>query len=82
MIPSAISIKTIANAKKVEIIDNGLDNLGRRNFKVKVNQPPEDGKANQAVLKMIADYFKVKKNAVRIINGELSRNKIIEIDVK
>lgn len=76
-----ITIKVIAGSKTNEIIDNGLDDLGRRNFKVKVNQPAEDGKANQAVIAMIADYFKIKKNAVRIINGELSRNKIIEIDV-
>jgi uncharacterized protein (TIGR00251 family) len=77
-----ITIKVIAGSKQNEIIDNGLDDLGRRNFKVKVNQPAEDGKANQAVIAMIADYFKIKKNAVRIINGELSRNKIIEINVK
>ena len=81
--PVTISIKAIPNAKKVEIIDNGFDDLGRRNFKVKVNQPPEDGKANQAVIQMIAGYFKVKKKSVKIINGELSGNKIIEIsDVK
>ncbi len=81
--PVTISIKAIPNAKKVEIIDNGFDDLGRRNFKVKVNQPPEDGKANQAVIQMIAGYFKVKKKSVKIINGKLSGNKIIEIsDVK
>ncbi len=77
-----ISIKAIPKAKKVQIIDNGLDDLGRRNFKVKVNPPAEDGKANQAIIETIADYFKVKKNAVRIISGELSHNKIIEIDAK
>lgn len=75
-----ISIKAIPNAKKIEIIDNGFDDLGRRNFKVKVNQPPEDGKANQAIIQLIAGYFKIKKSAVKIINGELSKNKIIEID--
>ncbi len=77
-----ISIKAIPNAKKVEIIDNGFDDLGRQNFKVKVNQPPEDGKANQAIIQLVADYFKVKKNAVKVINGALSRNKVIEIDAK
>jgi uncharacterized protein (TIGR00251 family) len=78
--PFLISIKAIPNAKKVEIIDNGFDDLGRQNFKAKVNQPPEDGKANQAIIQLVSDYFKVKKNAVKIINGELSRNKIIEIN--
>jgi len=56
-----ITVKVVTGSKKVEIIDNGLDNFGRQNFKVKVNQPPEDRKANQAVLEIIADYLKLKK---------------------
>jgi len=35
--------------------------LGNRNLKVKVNQPPEDGKANKAVIEILAKYFEVKK---------------------
>ncbi len=74
-----ISVKAIAGAKKTEVIDNGINSSGRRDFKVKVNQPPENGKANQAIIEIIADYFKIKKNDVKIISGELSKNKIIEI---
>lgn len=79
--PITISIKAIPNAKKAEIIDNGFDDLGRRNFKIKVHQPPEDGKANQEVIRMVADYFKVKKSNVRMISGMISRNKVLEIIV-
>jgi uncharacterized protein len=74
-----ISVKVIPNAKQHEVVDDVFDLLGARILKVKVNQPPEDGRANKAVIEILADYFKVKKSAVSIISGETSRNKIIEI---
>ena len=74
-----ISVKVIPNAKQNEVVDDSVDLLGARILKVKVNQPPEDGKANKAVIEVLAEYFKVRKNAVSIIAGETSRNKIIEI---
>jgi len=48
-------------------------------YKVYVTAPPEDGKANKKVIELLAEYFKVPKSQVRIIKGEISRNKIIEI---
>lgn len=74
-----ISVKAIAGAKKEGIVDNGFDELGRKSFKIKVAQPPENGKANRVIIKLIADHFKVKSNDVVIINGELSNHKIIQI---
>ena len=74
-----ISIKVIPNAKQNEIVEGGFDESGARILKVRVNQPPEDGKANKAAIELLAKYLKVKKSAVSIISGETSRNKIIEI---
>lgn len=74
-----ISVKIIPNAKQNEIVDDAFDLLGTRILKVKVNQPPEDGRANKALIEILADYFKVKKSAIAIVIGETSRNKIIEI---
>jgi hypothetical protein len=74
-----ISVKVIPNAKQNEVVDDAFDLLGARILKVKVNQPPEDGKANKAVIELLAEYFKVRKSAISIIAGETSRNKIIEI---
>jgi uncharacterized protein (TIGR00251 family) len=74
-----ISVKVIPNAKQNEVASDAVDLLGARILKVKVNQPPEDGKANKAVIELLAEYFKVRKSAVFIIAGETSRNKIVEI---
>jgi uncharacterized protein (TIGR00251 family) len=50
-------------------------------LKVYVRAPPVEGKANKAVVEILADYFKVKKSAVRMVKGEVSREKVFEINV-
>jgi uncharacterized protein (TIGR00251 family) len=73
-------VKVTPNAKQNQVVDDNIDLLGNRNLKVKVNQPPEDGKANKAVIEILAKYFEVKKSAIVISSGLTSRNKVIEID--
>lgn len=68
-----INIKVIPNAKKNEVIEEG-DRL-----KVRVTAPAIDGKANKAVAEILAEFFKVKKRDIRIIRGEKTREKVIEI---
>lgn len=48
-------------------------------FTVKVKEPPRDGKANQAVIKLLAEHFGVPKSQVTIVSGFNSRNKVIEV---
>ncbi len=54
----------------------GLQN-GR--FKVKVAAPPEDGKANERLIEIIARALGVSKSYVKIVRGETSRIKILKI---
>ena len=69
-----ITVKVIPNASKTEIITN--DNS---EWKIKVQTPPEDGKANKEVIKLLSKHFNISKNKIKIISGETSRLKIIEI---
>lgn len=46
---------------------------------VKVSAKAEAGKANQAVLDLLAEYFHISKNDIRILSGAKSRKKIIGI---
>ena len=73
-------VKVTPNAKQNQVVDDNIDLLENRNLKVKVNQPPEDGKANKAVIEILAKYFEVKKSTIVISSGLTSRNKVIEID--
>ena len=44
-------------------------------LKVAVTAAPEKGKANQATIEVIANYFGLKKSQVTLHSGEISRNK-------
>ena len=49
-------------------------------WSVKVRQPAEDGRANEAALAALAHHWGVPKRAVRIVQGQAQRRKIVEID--
>ena len=44
-----------------------------------VKAAPDKGKANKALIELIAEAYKVKKSDVKIVRGETSRNKVVEI---
>jgi uncharacterized protein len=48
-------------------------------WKVRVTPPPEDGRANEAVLRLVADTLAVPREAVTIISGHGARDKIVEL---
>ena len=58
---------------------NKIEKLDETNFTVSVTEPPIQGRANRAIVELLAEYFSVSKTSVRIISGATSRNKIIEI---
>jgi uncharacterized protein len=47
---------------------------------IRVSAPPVDGKANEAVCRLIAERVGVPRSAVRIVRGESSRDKVVRID--
>jgi uncharacterized protein (TIGR00251 family) len=46
---------------------------------VRLAAPPVDGAANAALIAFLAEHFNVAPSRVRIIAGERSRNKRVEI---
>jgi uncharacterized protein (TIGR00251 family) len=48
-------------------------------WKVRVTEAPERGRANDAVLRLIADTLAVPRSAVTIVSGHGGREKIVEL---
>jgi uncharacterized protein len=49
-------------------------------FHAYVSQPPLQGKANRAVIEVLAKHFKVSKSKIKLIQGEKFKQKVFEID--
>lgn len=46
---------------------------------VAVRAPATDGKANQELIAVLADYFQVPKSRIQLVKGHTSRHKVIEL---
>ncbi|WP_105423398.1 DUF167 domain-containing protein [Neorhizobium sp. T25_27] len=49
-------------------------------LKARVTAVPEDGKANKALILLLADTFRLPKSSISILSGETARKKILRID--
>lgn len=67
-----VKAKPSAKEEKVEKVDD-------LNYVISVKEPPVKGKANEAIRNALAVYFKTGSSRVKIVAGQTSRNKIIEI---
>lgn len=48
--------------------------------KVRLAAPPVDGAANAALVEFVAECLGIAKSRVRIVSGQSSRRKIVEVD--
>ena len=67
-----VKVKTGAKSESVKQIDD-------THFVVAVSARPEKGKANEAVLRSLSEYFKIPYWKIGIRSGHISREKILEI---
>jgi uncharacterized protein len=49
-------------------------------LKVSVSAPPEDGRANRAVVELMAAALGVREATVRVVRGHAARTKTVEVD--
>lgn len=74
-----LRVKVTPKAARERIGDIAQDSNGDTVLKIYVNVPALENKANEAVLELLAKYFKLPKTYFLIVKGATSRNKIIKI---
>ncbi len=81
-----VKAKTKARETKVERVEQPALEFANKNkeelvtYKVAVKEAPVSGKANEAIILALADYFNVSKSQIRLVTGQTSKQKIFEIN--
>jgi len=57
----------------------GIEELPDGTLKVRVSAPPQEGKANIAVIEALAKHLGVAKTRIRILHGQSGRDKLVEV---
>jgi uncharacterized protein len=68
------SIRVIPKAKQNKVV------VEKDRFKIYLTAPAIEGRANEALIKILAEYLNVRKSEIRIIRGEKSRDKVILVE--
>ena len=57
-----------------------LDAAGKAFLRVRVTEPPEGGKANRALIKLLARTWRLPASSMAVVAGAKDRRKTLEID--
>ena len=73
-VKAVLQVRVVPNAKRSEIVG-----VYGEAIKVKVQAPPVDGKANEALREFLAGCLHVPARDIEIVGGGKSRDKMIAI---
>jgi hypothetical protein len=70
-----INVRVIPKAKHNKVL------VEPDRLKVYLTAPPVEGKANEALIEILAEHYGIKRNQIRIVRGEKGRDKVVEIEL-
>jgi uncharacterized protein (TIGR00251 family) len=70
-----LRLRVSPGARRTELVGRHGDG-----WKVRVSAPPEGGRANDAVVDLLAERVGVSRSAVTIVSGHSSREKVVRMD--
>jgi uncharacterized protein (TIGR00251 family) len=78
-----VHVSPNASANKIKLVTDqcGDQSDDTPQIRIYVTTPPEDGKANKAVIKLLARALNVPKSAIEVKRGEKSRVKTIQLNI-
>ncbi len=71
-----IKLKVVPKSS-MNLVETEMDG----SLRVKLTSPPEKGKANKQLIEILAKHYNVKKSDIKILKGETSKTKIVEINL-
>ena len=74
-----LAIRLTPKASRERIIGIAADATGTLALKVAVTAPPEGGKANDALLRLLARQFRLRLSDLRLVQGASDRRKLVHV---
>jgi hypothetical protein len=71
-----ISVRVKPNARQEKI-----EKVNESHFLIRVKEKPQEGKANKAVIKILAEYFDIPQSEIILLRGQTAREKFFEIKI-
>ena len=71
---ACISVRVVPSSSRNRIVG-----WYGKQIKIKVQAPPEGGKANKAVLALMSREFGFKRSDIEIVSGKKSMDKVVEV---
>ena len=71
--PKIFNVRVTPHAKQNKVVEN--DGV----LRVYTNVAPENGHANDAVIKLLATYLNVPKSNIKILRGLTGRDKVVSV---
>jgi uncharacterized protein (TIGR00251 family) len=72
---AALTIRVTPRARKTEIGELMADGT----LRIRIQQPPVEGKANKALVEFLSDILGVRRNRIEIVAGARGLDKIVSI---
>ena len=69
-----VTVRVQPNASRSEVVGFQGDML-----RVRVSAPALEGKANKALVVLLAEWLEVSKSAITLVRGHTSRDKVVEV---
>lgn len=76
-----LQVRLTPKADRNSVEGLGADAQGRAFLQCRVRAVPEKGRANEALERLLADYFGLRRSDVAVIAGATSRRKTVRLNV-
>jgi uncharacterized protein len=73
---AAFTVRVVTRAQRNEIVGVQED----KSLKIRLTAAPNDGQANEALIKFLAERLQVPESAIEIVAGKDSRDKWISVE--
>ena len=77
---ATLAVHVTPKAGKDQVLGVRTAEDGAQEVALRVTAPPDGGKANKAVCKLIAKELGIPKTAVSVKRGDTARHKMLELD--